>query len=73
MYSNTRVDREKWVHIWRLIADMNRDGISTAKMTPFVYEKARAKDTRTIELDQVKQAIEKKEKEIISRISESRK
>ena len=52
---------------------MNRDGISTAKMTPFVYEKARAKDTRTIELDQVKQAIEKKEKEIISRISESRK
>ena len=30
LHSNTRIDRDKWVHIWGLIADMNRDGVSTS-------------------------------------------
>ena len=51
---------------------MNREGISTANMTPFEYEKTKSRE-QTIELEQVKEAIKKKEEEIISRISESRK
>ena len=51
---------------------MNREGVSTANMTPFEFEKTKSRQ-QTIELEQVKEVIKKKEEEIISRISESRK
>ena len=41
LYSPTRIDRDKWVYIFKLICDMNAKLISTKTMTPLQYEKQR--------------------------------
>ena len=38
LYAPTRKDREKWVHMFNMIIDMNKQNIGTSTMSPFVYE-----------------------------------
>ena len=44
LYSPTRIDREKWTHIFNLICEMNEKDISTKQMTPFEYEKIKKEE-----------------------------
>ena len=38
LYAPTRQDRDGWLRVLNLIINMNKDGISTETMSPFVYE-----------------------------------
>ena len=38
LYAPTRQDRDAWVRVLNLIIEMNREGITTESMSPFVYE-----------------------------------
>ena len=38
LYAPTRQDRDGWLRVFNLIINMNKDGISTETMSPFVYE-----------------------------------
>ena len=38
LYAPTRQDRDAWVRVLSLIIEMNREGITTEEMSPFVYE-----------------------------------
>ena len=39
LFAPTRKDREKWVMIFKIIAEMNDKLISTKTLTPLVYRK----------------------------------
>ena len=39
LHAPTRQDREKWVHMFKLMIDMNLHDTQTSTINPFVYEK----------------------------------
>ena len=39
LYSPTRVEREKWVHVFKLLLEMQKKSISTRSVSPFGYAK----------------------------------
>ena len=54
LYAPTRMDRDKWVKMFKLIVEMNQNHISTTTMSPFVYDMQRkylVKNDEEIEID----------------------
>ena len=44
LFAPTRIDRDKWYQIFRTIAEMNNDIVSTIQVNPFEYHRKKMQD-----------------------------